>query len=68
MKDKVHTYCCASNLCNLPLKITALSDHFCLFWYWCYYLHRLRDSVSPVCRIVQGVLQKEETKGYLNMK
>ena len=22
--------------------------HFCPFWYWCYYPHRLRDSVSPI--------------------
>ena len=22
-----------------------------LFWYWCYYLHRGRDLMSPVCGI-----------------
>ena len=22
-----------------------------LLWYWCYYPHRLRDALSPVCRI-----------------
>ena len=27
-------------------------DHFWIFWCWCYYLHTLGDSVSPVCRIV----------------
>ena len=25
-----------------------------LFWYWCYYLHPLRDSVYPVCGICFG--------------
>ena len=24
---------------------------FLFSWYWCYYPHRSRDSVSPVCRI-----------------
>ena len=22
-----------------------------IFWYWCYYPHRSRDALSPVCRI-----------------
>ena len=30
-----------------PQKI----GHFSPFWYRCYYPHRLRDSVSPVCEI-----------------
>ena len=24
---------------------------FCPFWYWCYYLHPSRDSLSPLCNI-----------------
>ena len=30
----------------------SLSVHFCPFWYRCYYPHRSRDSVSPVCGIL----------------
>ena len=29
----------------------ALSVHFCLFWYWCYYPHTSRDLVSSACGI-----------------
>ena len=31
-------------------KILALTDHFCPFWYRCYYPHQSSDSVSPVCK------------------
>ena len=37
-------------------KKVCLSANFALlsdfFWYWCYYPHWSRDSLSPVCRIL----------------
>ena len=32
---------------------TSVTWHFCFcpFWYWCYFPHSLRDSVSLICRI-----------------
>ena len=33
------------------LTCWSFSVCFCPFWYWCYYLHRLRDSVTPLIRI-----------------
>ena len=35
-------------------KISFLANFAILagfFWYCCYYLHRLRDALSPVCEI-----------------
>ena len=31
--------------CSLRSRLVFLGP----FWYWCYYPHRIRDSVSPVC-------------------
>ena len=31
-----------------------------LLWYWCYYPHRSRDALSPVC----GIFQNENTKQF----
>ena len=35
---------------KIYIKI-VISVHFCPFWYMCYYLHRSKDSKSPVYRI-----------------
>ena len=36
----------------------ATSVYFCPFWYQCYYPHRSRNSVSPICRIFHQGMSK----------
>ena len=40
---------------KLPWKKFCILANFALlagfFWYWCYYPHRSRDALSPVCEI-----------------
>ena len=35
-----------------------------LLWYWCYYPHRSRDALSPVCGIFHNVLIKINPECY----
>ena len=47
---------CAHKGCKIAAqKKKSFSANFALlvgfFWYWCYYPHRSRDALSPVCGI-----------------
>ena len=45
-----------------------------LFWYWCYYPHKSRDSVSPVCRIflifsfLNNVIDSSDPRAHENFE
>ena len=45
----------ANKECKIAAQEEEKNWEFChtsrVFWYWCYYPHRSRDALSPVCRI-----------------